>query len=401
VICRRRRNGFAKDSGGDAKVVDCYQTSGDRTESGLAPTLDLTKVGNTVSENLKHAARPFVIFDSLDGIALTAGEGPAIQFLLSCLRQLETSKTTGVATATTGIHSPRFDGILRTYFSGILELKVEEEERKLKRYVRVYNLRGTAGHTDWQPFIVTEEGIVLGTEETRSKLPPRHSELHFLRFMENYKEPSEVVDLPKYAWDDLGGSEELKEVLRETIELPLKRPEDYKKLGVRPPRGVLLFGPPGGGKTHVARVIASVVNANMVALMGPELLGTDSPERRISELFAWARSNSPTIIFFDEIDSLAMKRSLTTPEDKSYRVVTQLLSEIGGLQTGGEVIVIATTSHPEVIDEGMLRPGRIERQLYVPPGCVRYSTAPPRSWWSLCSCRSSRRSRTNRPRACP
>ncbi len=358
---------LCKKFGGDAQVVDCYQVPGQRTESDLPASLDLAAVGKLVSESLKRTTRPFVIFDSLDGIALSAGEGPAIQFLLSCLRQLETSRTTGVATATTGIHTPRFDAILRTYFSGVLELKVEESGGKLDRYLRVYSLRGTARHTDWQPFTVTEEGITLGTEESRSKLPPRHSELHFLRFTEEYREPFEVVDLPTYTWEDLGGSAELKEVLRETIELPLSRPDEYKSLGVRPPRGVLLYGPPGGGKTHIARVLASVVNANMVALKGSELLATDFPEKRIAELFAWARSSSPTIIFFDEIDALALKRSLSTPADKSYRVVTQLLSEIDGLQTGGHVIVIATTNHPEMLDEAMLRPGRLDRQVYVAP----------------------------------
>jgi len=329
--------------------------------------LDLGRIGNLISATLGGTHRPCVIFDSLDAVALSQGEGSAIQFLLACLRQLETSRATGVATVTTGIHTPRFETILRAYFKGVIELKLEETEGKLTRYVRIFRLPSASHHTDWQPFTITEDGIIIGTKESRSKLPPRHAELHFLRFMEDYKEPPEVVDSPKLTWDDLGGQDEVKQVLREAVELPLRQSEDYKKMKVRPPRGILLFGPPGGGKTHVAKVLASVLNANMVALKGAELLGSDDPKKRISELFEWARSNSPTIIFFDEVDSLASNRTLTNPLDKSYKVVTQLLSEMDGLGEEQHVIVIATTNHPEVIDEALLRPGRFDREVYVPP----------------------------------
>ncbi|AFH42351.1 CDC48 family AAA ATPase [Fervidicoccus fontis] len=194
-------------------------------------------------------------------------------------------------------------------------------------------------------------------------------------FMEAYKEiiPSGLreiyIEVPNVKWSDIGGLEEAKQQLREAVEWPLKYPESFKKIGIRPPRGVLLFGPPGTGKTMLAKAVATESEANFIAVRGPEVLSkwVGESEKAIREIFRRARQYSPVIIFFDEIDSLVPIRGMSSDSYVTERVVSQLLTEMDGIESLENVIVIAATNRPDIIDPALLRPGRLEKLIYIPP----------------------------------
>ena len=176
-----------------------------------------------------------------------------------------------------------------------------------------------------------------------------------------------LIEVPKVKWSDIGGLESVKEELREAVEWPLKYPESFKRLGIKPPSGILLYGPPGCGKTLLAKAVASEAEANFISVKGPELLSKwfGESERRIRELFRKARQVSPCIIFFDEIDAMVPTRGLARHE-ASERIVSQLLTEMSGLEELRDVIVLAATNRPDMLDPALLRPGRFERQILVP-----------------------------------
>jgi KaiC/GvpD/RAD55 family RecA-like ATPase len=341
--------------GGRASIVDCFQASPTEERAGFT-LIDLRKLGGLVDTELAGLSKPYIIFDSIDALAISGGESLALQFVLSCLRRIEVSRSTGVATVTSGAHDPRFENMLRTYFRGVIELKLEEVNGQLHRFLRIFSLLGTSHSTDWYPFQITDDGIMIGSKEYRDQLPPRHSELHFLRFAENTREPPEIVDLPKLSWDAIAGRDEVKEILRETIEFPLAHADEYTQHNIRPPRGILLYGPPGTGKTHIVRVVASAVGAHFASVNCLLLVSDESPHRKIEELFKWARNNSPAILFFDEVDFLS---------DPAAGLVQQISSELDGLGTESKVVVAAATIHPERIDDTLLRPGRFDRLVYV------------------------------------
>ena len=177
-----------------------------------------------------------------------------------------------------------------------------------------------------------------------------------------------LVEIPKVKWTDIGGLEEVKESLREMIEWPLKHPEGFERLGIRPPHGILLYGPPGTGKTLLAQAVANESGANFISVKGPELTSKwfGESERMIRDLFRRARQVAPCIIFFDEIDSLAPKRTSYSGTHATESVVSQLLSELSGLEELKGVVVVAATNRPDMIDPALLRPGRLDRQVLVP-----------------------------------
>ncbi len=172
--------------------------------------------------------------------------------------------------------------------------------------------------------------------------------------------------LPEITYEDIGGlSEEVKKV-REMVELPLKRPEIFSRLGIEPPKGVLLYGPPGTGKTLLAKAVANESDAHFILLNGPEIMSKfyGESEKKIREIFDEAEKNAPSIIFIDEIDSLAPKREDSTGEVER-RVVSQLLTMMDGLKTRGKVIVIGATNRPNAIDQALRRPGRFDREVEI------------------------------------
>ncbi len=194
-------------------------------------------------------------------------------------------------------------------------------------------------------------------------------------FMEALKiiEPSAMrevlVEVPNVRWEDIGGLEQAKQELREAVEWPLKYPELFESVNIRPPKGILLYGPPGTGKTLLAKAVANESNANFISVKGPELLSkwVGESEKHVRDMFRKARQVAPCIIFFDEIDSLAPRRGSLGDTHVTERVVSQLLTELDGLEELKDVVVIAATNRPDLIDPALLRPGRIERHVYIPP----------------------------------
>ena len=176
-----------------------------------------------------------------------------------------------------------------------------------------------------------------------------------------------LVEVPNVKWEDVGGLEAVKQELREAVEWPLKNPEVFTRMGVTPPKGILLYGPPGTGKTMLAKAVANESEANFILIKGPELLSkwVGESEKAVRKVFEKARQTSPTIVFFDEIDSLAPRRGASGDNRVSERVVNQLLTEIDGLEELHNVVVVGATNRPDILDTALLRPGRFDRIILV------------------------------------
>ncbi|WP_035738878.1 AAA family ATPase [Glycomyces arizonensis] len=177
------------------------------------------------------------------------------------------------------------------------------------------------------------------------------------------------VELGGLTLDDVGGMEELKQTLTETVLWPLTYPDAFTRLGIEAPRGILLYGPPGCGKTYIVRAVAGEGHANVLSVKGSELLNkwVGESEKNVRELFRRARQASPTLMFFDELDALAPVRGGGTDGGTADRVVAALLTELDGAEALRDVVVVGATNRPDMIDPALLRPGRLERLVYVPP----------------------------------
>ncbi len=177
-----------------------------------------------------------------------------------------------------------------------------------------------------------------------------------------------LVEVPNIKWSDIGGLEDVKQELKEAVEWPIKYPNAFKRMGIRPPRGILLYGAPGTGKTLLAKAVANESKANFILVKGPELLSkwVGESEKAVREIFKKARQTAPCIIFFDEIDSLAPRRSVSADTKVTERVVNQILTEIDGLEELHDVVVIAATNRPDLVDTALLRPGRFDRVILTP-----------------------------------
>lgn len=169
-------------------------------------------------------------------------------------------------------------------------------------------------------------------------------------------------------WDDIGGQELVKRKLREAVDWPISRPNSYTRLGISPPKGILLYGPPGCSKTLTARALATETGLNFFAVKGPEIFNkyVGESERMIRDIFKKARAASPSIIFFDEIDAMTTSRGVGGGSVND-RILAALLTEMDGIETLTNVTILAATNRPDVIDSALLRPGRIDRIMYVGP----------------------------------
>jgi transitional endoplasmic reticulum ATPase len=216
----------------------------------------------------------------------------------------------------------------------------------------------------------------INLEEER--IPPNVLEKMEIRmedFTNAYKEitPTAMrevyIEVPTVHWDQIGGLEEVKKELREAVEWPMKNPEVFTRMGIRPPKGILLFGPPGCGKTLLARAVATESEANFITIKGPEVFSkwVGESEKAIREVFRKGRMAAPAVIFFDEIDSLVPRRGMGYADSGvTERVISQLLTEMDGILALEDIVIIAATNRPDIVDPAILRPGRFDRLIYVP-----------------------------------
>jgi len=185
-----------------------------------------------------------------------------------------------------------------------------------------------------------------------------------------YIKAMEVIERPDVTYDDIGGLKEQIREIREAIELPLKRPDLFRAVGIEPPKGVLLYGPPGCGKTLLAKAVAHHTNATFIKLVASELISKWIGEsaRLVREVFKFAKLKAPSIIFIDEIDAIAAKRLEvgTSGEREVQRALMQLLAEIDGFDPLGNVKIIAATNRPDILDPALLRPGRFDKLIEIP-----------------------------------
>jgi transitional endoplasmic reticulum ATPase len=195
-------------------------------------------------------------------------------------------------------------------------------------------------------------GAAVVTLETRFRLGSMHKPLN--------------TGVPRITYEDLGGLTKEIQKIREMIELPLRHPEIFERVGIEAPKGVLLYGPPGTGKTLLAKAVANETNANFYSIAGPEIMGKyyGESEERLRGIFKEAQENAPSIIFIDEIDSIAPKREEVSGELEK-RIVSQLLTLMDGLESRGKVVVIAATNRPDALDPALRRPGRFDREIEI------------------------------------
>jgi len=179
-----------------------------------------------------------------------------------------------------------------------------------------------------------------------------------------------VVEVPNVSWDDIGGLEGVKRELQEVVQYPVNFPEKFEKFGMSPSKGVLFYGPPGCGKTLLAKAIANECSANFISIKGPELLTMwfGESEANVRELFDKARSSAPCVLFFDELDSIARARGSSSGDagGAGDRVINQILTEMDGMGSKKSVFIIGATNRPDIIDPAVLRPGRLDQLIYIP-----------------------------------
>ncbi|MFA6064727.1 MAG: CDC48 family AAA ATPase [archaeon] len=177
-----------------------------------------------------------------------------------------------------------------------------------------------------------------------------------------------AIEVPNIKWDQIGALESVKQELKQAVEWPIKNPQAFKEMGISPPKGILLYGPPGTGKTLLAKAVATESEANFISVKGPELLSmwVGEGERGVRKIFKKARQVSPCVIFFDELDAIAPKRGTEMGNNATERMVNQLLTELDGVESLTDVVFIAATNRPDLIDPALLRPGRIDKLIIVP-----------------------------------
>ena len=220
--------------------------------------------------------------------------------------------------------------------------------------------------------LAREAGVRAALRQKEITEPPQVTMADFEAALEVVR-PTSMADssleLAKITLDDVGDLADVKQTLTESVLWPLSYPDTFSRLGVQPPRGVLLYGPPGCGKTYLVKAIAGTGKANVLSVKGAELLSkwVGESERAVRELFRRAREAAPTLVFLDEVDALAPIRGQASDGGTTDRVVAALLTELDGVEALRNVVVVGATNRPDLIDPALLRPGRLERLIYVPP----------------------------------
>merc|ERR1712147_486771 len=194
---------------------------------------------------------------------------------------------------------------------------------------------------------------------------------HF-KFAQGKANPSSLrettVEIPNVTWEDIGGLEEVKKDLREMILYPIDHPDKFEKFGMKPSKGVLFYGPPGCGKTLMAKAVANECAANFISVKGPELLTMwfGESEANVREIFDKARGAAPCVLFFDELDSVGTARGSGHGGGGTDRVLNQLLTEMDGAGVKKNLFFIGATNRPDILDEALIRPGRLDQLIYIP-----------------------------------
>ena len=355
-----------------------------------------------VFEDAKENAPSIIFIDELDSIAPKRGEVTGeverrvVAQLLSLMDGLEGRGETIVIGATNRVND--IDPALRRpgRFDREIEIGVPDTDGRYE--ILLIHTRGMPLHSDvdLQSIAQRTHGFVGADVEALAKeaamlaireilpqidlekpIPPEvlnNLQINMVKFENalNGIEPSALREVlitqPTETWDDVGGLEETKLQLREVIEWPLKYPELYRHLNSKPPNGILLFGPPGTGKTLIAKALAHETEINFISVKGPEFLSkwVGESEKAVRETFRKARSAAPCIIFFDEVDAIAGLRGRSAGSQVTEQVVSQLLTEMDGLEGLKDVILLAATNRPDMLDPALLRSGRFGRHIEIP-----------------------------------
>lgn len=340
-------------------------------------------------EQAERAAPAVLIIEDVDAIAPREGGGPAFSVLLELV---EAAMARGrLAVVCTTAHPEATCPDLRR--PGLLDHELEiplppKDDRRrilevqcrrlpLARDVRLADVAARApGFVAADLVALCREAVLRAAHRASEASPPEESptvtQADFEAALEVVK-PSALdgasVELAEVRLEDVGDMEATKKELIEAVIWPLSYPDTFARLGVEPPRGVLLFGPPGCGKTFLVKALAHEAEANFLSVKGAELLSkwVGESERGVRELFRRARSAAPALVFFDEVDALAPVRGGSSDQGVTDRVVAQLLTELDGIEDLRDVYVVAATNRPDLVDPALIRPGRLERLVYVPP----------------------------------
>jgi transitional endoplasmic reticulum ATPase len=352
-----------------------------------ADTADALTSVRTAVHDVTAATPSVLLIEDVDAIVPAEGGGPIASVLLEQIEKLVAAPRVAVV-CTTAHPEATSRALLRP---GLLDLEIEmpipqlaARERMLAHLCRslaldpAVDLGGlatrTAGFVPADLLQLTREASLRAAHRLRDTptVSPSVVQADFDSALEVVRPSAlggETLELADVTLDDVGDMADVKAVLTETVVWPLQHPETFARLGVAPPRGVLLYGPPGCGKTFVVKALAGAAGASFMAVKGAELLSkwVGESERAVRELFRRARGAAPVLLFFDEIDALAPVRGHASDGGTTDRVVAQLLTELDGIEELRGVCVVAATNRPELIDPALLRPGRLDRLVHVPP----------------------------------
>ncbi len=355
-----------------------------------------------VFKEAEENAPSIVFFDEIDAIApkrdevIGEVERRVVAQLLALMDGLEARGNVIVMAATNRVNS--LDEALRRPGRFDREIEFSIPDRKERKEILQIHTRGMplAKDVDLAYFATITHGFVgadlaaLAKESAmkalrrylpeinleEEKIPPEileKLEVNKDDFHKGLKDvqPSALrevaVQIPKVKWADIGGLEKAKKELKQAVEWPLKSPKAFAEMGITPPKGILLYGPPGCGKTLIAKAVATESEANFISVKGPEILSmyVGESERGVRKIFRKARQVSPVIVFFDEIDSIASTRGNAFDSGVGNRVLDQLLTELDGLEGLKDVVFMAATNRPDLVDQALLRPGRVDKLIEI------------------------------------
>lgn len=339
---------------------------------------------DTLARGTREAPAVVLIVD-VEAIAPREAAGPLLPILLTAIR--DTVRDGRAAVVCTTAHPERVATALRE--PGTLDhevaiplpdraqrrrlLEVATRSAPLAEDVALDHVAGrTPGFVAADVLALVREAGLRAAARQRDDASPTLSAADFEAALDVVRATSmegTSLDIATLTLDDVGDMAEVKASLTEAVLWPLDYPDTFARLGVAPPRGVLLYGPPGCGKTFLVKAIAGSGQANVLSVKGAELLSkwVGESERAVRELFRRARESAPSIVFLDEVDALAPVRGQSTDGGTTDRVVASLLTELDGVESLRDVVVIGATNRPDLVDPAMLRPGRLERLVFVPP----------------------------------